>query len=109
MRQAKLHGCDDSSTLRIHEHPAVHRAPSPPASGLRREVNPARANGLFYGSSDLLVAQIDSHCRRLRLAIVGTFIAIFKIISLFMTVTFSDKNEEIREPGHWRTYGETGL
>ena len=57
------------------------------------EVNPAGANGLFYGSSDLLVAQIISTVVAYALAIVGTFI-IFKIISLFMTVR-TDKNEEI--------------
>lgn len=57
------------------------------------EVNPAGADGLFYGSSDLLVAQIISTVVAYALAIVGTFI-IFKIISLFMTVR-TDKNEEI--------------
>ena len=57
------------------------------------EVNPAGANGLFYGSSDLLVAQIISTVVAYALAIVGTFI-LFKIISFFMTVR-TDKNEEI--------------
>lgn len=57
------------------------------------EVNPAGADGLFYGSSDLLVAQIISTVVAYALAIVGTFI-LFKIISCFMTVR-TDKNEEI--------------
>ena len=57
------------------------------------DVNPAGANGLFYGSSHLLVAQLISTAVAYMLAIVGTFI-IFKVISLFMTVR-TDRDEEI--------------
>ena len=57
------------------------------------DVNPAGANGLFYGSSDLLFAQLISTAVAYILAIVGTFI-IFKVISLFMTVR-ADRDEEI--------------
>ena len=57
------------------------------------DVNPAGADGLFYGSSHLLIAQLISTVVAYMLAIVGTFI-IFKVISLFMTVR-TDKEEEI--------------
>ncbi len=57
------------------------------------DVNPAGADGLFYGSSELLTAQLISTVVAYALAIAGTFI-IFKVISLFMTVR-ADKEEEI--------------
>ena len=57
------------------------------------DVNPAGADGLFYGSTHLLIAQLISTVVAYILAIVGTFI-IFKVISLFMTVR-TDKEEEI--------------
>ena len=56
-------------------------------------VNPDGANGLFYGSSDLLVAQIISTVVAYALAVVGSYV-LFKLVSLFMEVR-ADENEEI--------------
>lgn len=56
------------------------------------EVNPAGADGLFYGSSDLLVAQLISIVVAYALAIVGSYI-IFKIVSSFMKVRVDDAEE----------------
>ena len=57
------------------------------------EVNPAGADGLFYGSSDLLVAQLISIVVAYALAIVGSFV-LFKIVSAFMKVR-ADESEEV--------------
>ncbi|MCH4187729.1 MAG: ammonium transporter [Megasphaera sp.] len=57
------------------------------------EVNPAGANGLFYGETHLLFAQLISTLIAYALAIAGTFI-LYKLISTFMKVR-ADKNEEI--------------
>lgn len=55
-------------------------------------VNPDGADGLFYGSSDLLVAQIISTVVAYVLAIAGSYI-IYRIISAFMAVRVSPKVE----------------
>lgn len=57
------------------------------------DINPAGANGLFYGSVDTLVAQIISVLVAYVLAIVGSYI-LFKIISCFMQVRATE-NEEV--------------
>ncbi len=57
------------------------------------EVNPAGANGLFYGDTHLLFAQVVSTIIAYALAIIGT-VVLYKLISAFMTVR-TDKNEEI--------------
>ena len=57
------------------------------------EVNPAGANGLFYGETHLLVAQIISTLVAYAFAIIGTII-LYKIINAF-THMRADKNEEI--------------
>ena len=57
------------------------------------EVNPAGANGLFYGETHLLFAQVVSVIVAYALAIVGTYI-LFKIVSHFMKVR-ADETEEI--------------
>lgn len=57
------------------------------------EVNPAGANGLFYGETHLLFAQIVSTVVAYLFAIIGTII-LYKIISSFMKVR-ADKDEEI--------------
>ena len=57
------------------------------------EVNPAGSDGLFYGSSDLLVAQVISIVVAYALAIVGSYI-LFKVVSTFMKVRV-DETEEI--------------
>ncbi len=57
------------------------------------EVNPAGADGLFYGSADTLIAQIISTVVAYALAIIGSFI-LFKIVSAFMQVR-ADENEEV--------------
>ena len=57
------------------------------------EVNPAGADGLFYGETHLLFAQIISVIVAYALAIVGTYI-LFKIVSHFMKVR-ADETEEI--------------
>lgn len=64
------------------------------ATGLwaTKEVNPAGADGLFYGSSDLLVAQLISIVVAYALAIVGSYI-LFKIVSSFMQVRADDAEE----------------
>ena len=57
------------------------------------EVNPAGADGLFYGETHLLFAQIISVIVAYALAIVGTYV-LFKIVSHFMKVR-ADETEEI--------------
>lgn len=57
------------------------------------DINPAGANGLFYGSVDTLVAQIISVLVAYVLAIVGSYI-LFKIVSCFMQVRATE-NEEV--------------
>ncbi len=57
------------------------------------EVNPAGADGLFYGSADTLIAQLISIVVAYALAIVGSFI-LFKIVSAFTKVR-ADENEEV--------------
>lgn len=57
------------------------------------EVNSAGADGLFYGETHLLFAQVVSVIVAYALAIVGTYI-LFKIVSHFMKVR-ADETEEI--------------
>jgi len=57
------------------------------------KVNPAGADGLFYGSSDLIVAQLISIVVAYVLAIGGSFVLI-KIVGLFMKVRV-DEDEEV--------------
>lgn len=57
------------------------------------EINPAGANGLFYGETHLLVAQIISTFVAYAFAIIGTII-LYKIVNAF-THMRADKNEEI--------------
>ena len=57
------------------------------------EVNPASADGLFYGETHLLFAQVVSVIVAYALAIVGTYI-LFQIVSHFMKVR-ADETEEI--------------
>lgn len=56
-------------------------------------VNPDGADGLFFGSSDLLVAELISIAVAYALAVVGSFILV-KIIGCFMTLR-ADVHEEI--------------
>ena len=64
------------------------------ATGLwaTKTVNPAGADGLFYGG-DLLTAQLISIVVAYALAIVGSYV-LFKIVSAFMQVR-ADENEEV--------------
>ena len=55
-------------------------------------INPDGADGLFYGSSDLLVAQLISTVVAYGLAIVGSYI-LYRIISAFMSVRVGAKAE----------------
>ena len=57
------------------------------------KINPAGANGLFYGGTHLLVAQIISAFVAYAFAIIGTII-LYKIVNAF-THMRADKNEEI--------------
>lgn len=57
------------------------------------EINPAGADGLFYGSADTLIAQLISIVVAYVLAIVGSYI-LFKIVSCFMQVR-ANENEEV--------------
>ncbi|KMO86017.1 ammonia channel protein [Megasphaera cerevisiae DSM 20462] len=57
------------------------------------EVNPAGANGLFYGETHLLFAQIVSIFVAYALAIFGSFI-LFKIVNSFTSMR-ADKSEEV--------------
>lgn len=56
------------------------------------DVNPEGANGLFYGDSELLIAQIISTIVAIFLALIGTYV-IYKIISLFTSVRASAEEE----------------
>ena len=64
------------------------------ATGLwaTKAINPAGADGLFYGSSDLLVAQLISIGVACVLAVAGSFI-LFKLVSAFMDVRMADADE----------------
>lgn len=57
------------------------------------EVNPAGADGLFYGDSHLLIAQLISIAVAYALAIVGSYI-IFKLVNAFLPMR-ADENEEV--------------
>ena len=57
------------------------------------EINPAGADGLFYGSVDTLIAQLISIVVAYVFAIVGSYI-LFKVVSCFMQVRASE-NEEV--------------
>ena len=57
------------------------------------KVNSAGADGLFYGGSDLIVAQLISIVVAYVLAIVGSYVLI-KIVGLFMKVRV-DEDEEV--------------
>lgn len=56
-------------------------------------VNPAGANGLYYGETSLFTAQIISTIIAYALAIIGSFI-LYKIVSAFMTIR-ADETEEV--------------
>ena len=56
-------------------------------------VNPDGANGLFYGESDLLVAQIISIGVAIALAVIGSTV-LFKIVNAITRIRV-DENEEI--------------
>ena len=58
------------------------------------EINPAGAEGLLYGSTDLFIAQIISVVVAYALAIVGTFV-IYKGISLFMATRLNPSEESL--------------
>ena len=58
------------------------------------EINPAGAEGLLYGSTDLFIAQIISVVGAYALAIVGTFV-IYKGISLFMATRLNPSEESL--------------
>lgn len=74
-------------------------------------VNEAGADGLFYGSSDLLIAQLISIVVAYLFAIVGSFILV-KAVGLFMKVRADDEEEmlglDLTEHGE-RAYGGQGL
>ncbi len=56
-------------------------------------VNPAGANGLFYGETDLLVAQLISTVVAYVLAIGGSWV-LYRMVSLFLDIR-ADEEEEI--------------
>ena len=56
-------------------------------------VNPDGADGLFYGASDLLMAQVISVIAAYVLAIVGSYV-LYKVVSLFTKIR-ADETEEI--------------
>ena len=65
------------------------------ATGLwaTKDVNPAGADGLFYGSSDLLAAQLISIAVAYGLAIVGT-VVLYKLVNAILPMRASE-NEEV--------------
>ena len=64
------------------------------ATGLwaTKEVNPAGADGLFYGSSDLLVAQLISSVVAYVLAIVGT-VVLYKLVNAVLPMRAAESEE----------------
>ena len=56
-------------------------------------MNPDGADGLFYGGSDLLMAQVISVIAAYVLAIVGSYV-LYKVVSLFTKIR-ADETEEI--------------
>lgn len=75
------------------------------------EVNPAGADGLFYGSSELLVVQLISIVAAIALAVVGSAI-LYKLVSVCMEMRVDETQEiaglDITEHGE-RGYGDAGL
>ena len=57
------------------------------------QINPAGANGLFYGETDLFIAQIISIFVAIVFAVVGSTI-LFKIVSKFVEIR-ADEDEEV--------------
>ena len=57
------------------------------------EINPAGANGLFYGETHLFTAQLISIVVAYVLAVAGSFI-IYRLVSSFMEVR-ADETEEL--------------
>ena len=57
------------------------------------QINPAGANGLFYGETDLFIAQIISIFVAIVFAVVGSTI-LFKIVSKFIEIR-ADEDEEV--------------
>ena len=64
------------------------------ATGLwaTKDVNPAGADGLFYGSSDLLAAQLISIAVAYGLAIVGT-VVLYKLVNAILPMRASESEE----------------
>ena len=56
------------------------------------EINPDGANGLFYGDTDLLVAQLISTLVAYVLAIAGSFV-IYKIVDALIGARVAPKSE----------------
>ncbi len=57
-------------------------------------VNPAGADGVFYGSTDLLTAQVISSIAAIILGVGGTYI-LYKVVTLFLPFRVSDEEEII--------------
>ena len=55
-------------------------------------VNPDGANGLFYGETDLLVAQIISVVAAYLLAIIGSYV-LYRIVNAFTTIRVDEAEE----------------
>ena len=74
-------------------------------------VNPDGANGLFYGSGDLLFAQVVSTAAAYVLAVAGTYV-LYKIVSAVTEVRATDEEEivglDLIEHGE-RGYSRTAL
>ena len=57
------------------------------------EINPDGANGLFYGETDLFFAQLISIVVAYALAVVGTYILYYKLVSGIMETRASEAEE----------------
>ncbi|HPQ50703.1 MAG TPA: ammonia channel protein, partial [Alphaproteobacteria bacterium] len=57
------------------------------------EINPAGANGLFYGESHLFIANVIGSMAVIVYTMVMTFI-VFKVVSFFMKVRVSESDEK---------------
>jgi len=75
------------------------------------DVNPAGANGLYYGSSDTLIAQLISIVAAYALAIIGTYI-IYTVVNVFIPIRADEKEQtsgiDIVEHGE-SAYNYTGF
>ena len=59
-----------------------------------KSVNAAGADGLFYGSSALILSQLIAALATIVISVVGTYV-IVKVIGIFMTMKVTQSEEDL--------------